>query len=417
MAGKRGRVRMPTLYDLGLASMAPRRFLFVVPPLTGHVNPTVAVARELVRRGHEVAWTGPTDAVAPLLDPGSTLYPAENEELAGSLAAARRRWLALRGPAALRFLWEEFIVPLGHTMLPGVEAAVRAFRPDVVISDQQALAGPVAARRRNLPWVTSATTSAELTRPLADLPQVEEWVREQITGFQLAHDLTDPLDLRFSDHLVLVFSTAALIGPAAGLSSAGPALPTTEFPDHFAFVGPALGRPSGGDFPWEFLSTDSPAILVSLGTINNLAGERFFAEAAAAVADLDVRAVFVAPGLADPPPNVLVRSYVPQLDLLPHLSAVVSHGGHNTVCETLAHGLPLVVAPIRGDQPVIARQVEAAGAGIAVRFSRVRAAELREVISLVLTAESYGRAARAVQKSFAAAGGAGAAADRLEKLL
>ena len=34
------------------------RFLFVVPPLTGHVNPTASVGGELLARGHEVAWVG-----------------------------------------------------------------------------------------------------------------------------------------------------------------------------------------------------------------------------------------------------------------------------------------------------------------------------------------------------------------------
>ena len=42
----------------------------------------------------------------------------------------------------------------------------------------------------------------------------------------------------------------------------------------------------------------------------------------------------------------------------------VTHGGHNTVCEALAHGLPLVVAPIRDDQPTVAAQVVQAGAGV-----------------------------------------------------
>lgn len=31
-------------------------FLFVVPPLVGHINPTVGVAAELAARGHRVAW-------------------------------------------------------------------------------------------------------------------------------------------------------------------------------------------------------------------------------------------------------------------------------------------------------------------------------------------------------------------------
>ncbi|MDE0892701.1 MAG: glycosyltransferase, partial [Planctomycetota bacterium] len=40
------------------------RFLFVVPPMAGHTNPTLGVAAELRDRGHEVAWCG----YAALLD-------------------------------------------------------------------------------------------------------------------------------------------------------------------------------------------------------------------------------------------------------------------------------------------------------------------------------------------------------------
>ncbi|WP_433473268.1 glycosyltransferase [Spirillospora sp. CA-142024] len=402
------RVQVPSLLgDAGIrrAGTPERRFLFAVPPLTGHVNPAAAVAAELARRGHKIAWTGHPAFLQPLLRPGSRVFSAGGDAFGTHLLTVRDEHLRLRGGAALRFLWEEFIVPLGHAMMPGVETAIDRFRPDVVVSDQLVLAAPVAARRREIPWATSATTSAEFTRPLAGMPKVEEWVRERIGGFQLDHGIDDLLDLRFSDHLVLIFSTGALIGDIS------------FFPDHFAFVGPALGRPTPRAFPWERLD-GRPAVLVSLGTINGPSGERFFRVAAEAVRGLDIQAIFVAPPglLEDSPPNVLVREHVPQLKLLERLSAVVCHGGHNTVCETLSHGLPLVVAPIRNDQPVIARQVEAAGAGVAVRFTRVRPGELRNALTTVLADGPHRRAAGRIRDSFAAAGGAAEAADRLEKL-
>jgi UDP:flavonoid glycosyltransferase YjiC (YdhE family) len=111
-----------------------------------------------------------------------------------------------------------------------------------------------------------------------------------------------------------------------------------------------------------------------------------------------------------------VREFVPLLGLLPHLDAVICHGGHNTICEALAHAVPLVVAPIRDQQPVVAGQVVAAGAGTRVHFGRVGPTELRNAITTVLDDPSYRAAARRVQTSFAAAGGAAAAADHLEKL-
>ncbi|GLZ13212.1 glycosyl transferase [Actinomadura sp. NBRC 104425] len=386
------------------------RFLFAVPPLPGHITPTVAVAAELTRRGHRVAWVGPRTAVEPLVPRNARVYPA------GDDTAARPPGEPPDGPhipSALLSMWEDFIVPLGHAMMPGVETAIDRFRPDVVVSDQQVLAAPVAARLRGLPWATSAATPFEFTRPLRDAPDDEERIRELIGEFQLDHGIEDLLDPRFSDHLVLVFATGALIGD------------TSAFPDRFAFVGPVPPRPRGGDFPWEWLD-GRPAVLVTLGAGTgagrDAAAARFMRVAAEAVAAMDVRAVLAAPpdAVPEPPPNVLVRPDVPQPALLERMAAgraaVVCHGGHDAVCAGLAHGLPLVVAPIRHDQPVIARLVAEAGAGIAVGFGGARPVELRAALGAVLTDDVHRAAAARVRDSFAEAGGAAAAADRLEKL-
>jgi UDP:flavonoid glycosyltransferase YjiC (YdhE family) len=115
-------------------------------------------------------------------------------------------------------------------------------------------------------------------------------------------------------------------------------------------------------------------------------------------------------------PSILVRPRVPQLELLPQLDAVVCHAGHNTVCETLAHGIPLVVAPIRDDQPIIAQQIIDAGAGVRLKYGRVDTGEIVDALMAVLETASYRLAARRIQASFRAAGGPAAAADRLESL-
>ncbi|XRQ13383.1 glycosyltransferase [Actinomadura welshii] len=406
------RVKVPSLLAdpaVRRGGTRERRFLFAVPPLgdgaLGGITPNIQVAAELARRGHKVAWTGHRASLEPRLRPGSRIFNAVEEDFERRLHGIRCDWRNLRGLAALRFLWEDLLVPLGHAMVPGVENALDRFRPDVVIADQLALAAPVAARRREIPWATSAATPAEFTRPLAALPGAEEWIRDRIAGFQLDHGIDDLLDLRFSDHLVLVFATAGLIGDVS------------FFPGHFAFVGPVPGRPAPRAFPWDRLD-GRPAVLVTLGTPDGASGDRFFRTAAEAVRDLDVQAVFETdPGaLPDPPPNVLVREHVPRGKLLERVSAVVCHGAHDIVCASLSHGLPLVVAPARDDQPVIARQVEAAGAGVAVRHARARPDELRTALATVLADGSHRAAARHLAAGIASAGGAAEAADRLEKL-
>lgn len=385
------------------------RMLFVVPPLVGHTNPTVSVARALEARGHEVAWAAHPRAVRPLLPDNARLFALDDAYPAERWAEAEARARALRGLAALAFLYEEFIVPLARAMVPGVDKAVRAFCPDVTIVDQQAVAGAVVCRKRGLRWATFATTSAAITDPLADLPKVRDWRDAQLAKLEQEAGLAPSGAPDLSPELVIAFTTRELVGASA------------QVPPQVRFVGPAIvDRPETAAFPWDALARP-PArrVLVSLGTVNTEAGDRFYPVALDALGGVaDLQAVMVAPErfAAGAPDNVLVRSFVPQLALLPHMHAVVCHAGHNTVCESLANGLPLVVLPIKDDQPVVAQQVAGAGAGIRLKFGRVHAAELRAAVLRVLDEPSFREAAVRIGASFAAAGGAERAAELLEGL-
>jgi MGT family glycosyltransferase len=390
------------------------RVLISVPPLTGHVNPTVGLGAELSARGHQVAWTGLPGVVDVLLPPGAYFIPLVGALDQQQFDQMQRRGTGLRGPEALKFLWEDFIIPYAVATAPELSAVVEAFDPHVLVADQQAVAGPVVARQQDVPWVTSATTSAELTDPLADLPKVDAWVRAQLVDLQVQLGV-DPEtaatgDLRFSDQLVIAFTTRALLGPVAVPAST------------LRFVGPSIARrPDATPFPWEWLDPQRRHVLVTLGTVNAQIGTRFFAAAIDALAGTDVQAVIVAPSDEIPIPpgvtNILVRPRIPQLAVLEHMDAVVTHGGHNTVCESLDRGLPLVLAPIRDDQPIVADQVVRAGAGVRVRFGRVGADELRAAITGVLEEPSYRIAADVIRRSFRDAGGASAAADAVDDLL
>ena len=261
----------------------------------------------------------------------------------------------------------------------------------MLVVDLEAFAGWLVAQRAGLPWATSATNAAVFTDPFSATPKVEAWLQETMTD--LRHRFGTPAQPGnpwFSPRLVLGFTTSALLGSTGHLG------------EQVRLVGPSIApRPSSGDFPWGWLDGDRPAALVTLGTVNSDTGVRFLDQCAQTLAaDPDTQAVIVDPVgvLGTVPQHVLVQRAIPQLRLLPHVDAVVCHSGHNTVCETLSHGLPLVVAPIRDEQPLVAQQVVDAGAGIRLRFSRATTTQIGPAVEAVLTEPTYRQAAQRVQE-------------------
>jgi UDP:flavonoid glycosyltransferase YjiC (YdhE family) len=375
-----------------------------VPPLTGHVLPTVGIGRELAERGHQVAWTGSESVLRPLLGPEAEILPTGSRLF---------RAQGGHGLAAVRSLWEDFVVPYARFTAKALDQAVRSYRPDVLLVDQHTPAGVIAAHRHGLRWATLAPGAMELGRPFRALPGVEEWIADRLRGLwqRAGLPLGEFSDPRFSPDLVL-----ALTG--AGLAGAGP------FPDHFALVGPVLtARPADPSFPWRRLEPGRRRVLLTMGTLAAEVSADFHARAAEALALCggDVQAVVAAPAQALPqlPPGAVVVERAPVLELMARgaLDAVVCHGGMNTVGEALSHGLPLVVAPIRHDQPFVAARVAAAGAGVRVPFARVSPPTLAAAVRTVLDDTGYRDTAVRMAADLRAGGGARTAVDRLERLV
>jgi MGT family glycosyltransferase len=381
------------------------RFLFVVPPFAGHINPSIAVGRVLQARGHEIAWVGYESILEGRLPAGARGYPLRSRLPPEWIADLVARIRSVRGLRNLKLTWGELFVPMARDMAEGVEQAVDAFRPDVLVVDQQALAGALIARRRGLRWATSATSPADRVRSLAALPKVLAWTHELIAGLQRELGL-EPVDVpEDSPDLVLLFSTPELAGAAE------------SFPPQYRLVGPAIvRRDEPVDFPREALAA-RPRVLLTLGSLNAQRGRRIFDLAREALADLPIQVIASAPPELGPfPANFIARAWLPQLELLPEMDAVVCHGGNNTVSEALAFGLPLVVIPITDDQPVLAQRVAAAGCGLRLSYPRLTAEGLRAAISRVLSEEPFREAAGRVRNSIGRAGGAARAADLLEAL-
>src|SRR5882724_7202839 len=169
-------------------------------------------------------------------------------------------------------------------------------------------------------------------------------------------------------------------------------------PANVRYVGPQLDDdPREGSGEQWAGEPGQPLVLVGLSS-TVMRQEGLLRRAADALGPLPVRGLVttgpaVAPMVVSAPDNVTVTRWVRHADVLPHCSAVITHGGHGTVMKALIGGVPLVLVPLGRDQPDNAGRVVHAGAGIRLRKNATVSA-LRAAVGRVIDDPRYRAAAR-----------------------
>jgi UDP:flavonoid glycosyltransferase YjiC (YdhE family) len=102
--------------------------------------------------------------------------------------------------------------------------------------------------------------------------------------------------------------------------------------------------------------------------------------------------------------------------VLPHVAAVVTHGGFGTLAAAIAAGRPLVLVPISADQPMNAGRCADAGLGVVVGPGERTPDAIRRAVRVVLADRRYTAAAAAAGDAARAQPELGHALDLLERL-
>lgn len=391
------------------------RILFVVLAERGHLRAPVAIAQRLERAGHDVAFFALGDISQIVRDAGlrAVLFNGAEET-----RAAKR---PLRHDVSVSWLAKHWELATQMTFAPrileAVTAAVDAFAPDIMAIDPIAYHGIAIAEARKIPWAAISTTLVMLAPPTFTCPMFQAYARfadARATLFR-AHGIHHPVRANevVSPWLNVVFTTEELV--------------PKESDDQVFRVGPALPLAATGtevSFPWERLRADRPLVYVSFGGGDALAFPvETFPKIFGAVREDAAQLVAVLhhlvddPSMAELPAHVLAVRLAPQVALLKKMSAVVTHGGANTMMECLAAGLPMVVVPIGYEQPLQAHFVARARVGIHLPLADLTTESCHDALEAVLAPNSSFRAeAERVAASYAANDGAARAASLLEEL-
>ncbi|OTF75395.1 hypothetical protein BLA29_006506 [Euroglyphus maynei] len=85
--------------------------------------------------------------------------------------------------------------------------------------------------------------------------------------------------------------------------------------------------------------------------------------------------------------NMWGEAFLPQVNILPLVDMVITHGGNNTVTETMSFGKPMIVMPLFGDQYDNAQRIREKGFGNRIEAYRFKDDELIEMIDTIINDE------------------------------
>ena len=399
---------------------------------TGHLNPLLSLSRQLKSRGHKVTFFQAPEIEDRVRQSGLEFVPVGrasyfSKEYGDSTLASM---LDLRHRVK-RIIWD-----MEMSLREAPSALVRA-EIDALIIDEMVLSGPTLAQMLHLPYFI-VSTSLPHRSGWAVPPSFSRygysisgcvWIRNallQLSVFCMRGPVRRKLDN---------YRRQARLGPIREIQKVFPELahiaplpqcldfPRSMLPENFYYTGPFVDKATKTfvGFPWELLD-GRPLIYASLGT-SRRGRPATFRLIAEACRGLNLQLVISLGGRRDPemfdnlPGCPLVVKEAPQLDLIKKADIVITHGGLNTVLETLMEGKPMIAIPMAHDQPAVAARLAWLKIAEVLPAKSLSAKQLRLTLVKLLNNASYREAARDVQVKIRSGPGLEYAVDVIEGAL
>lgn len=394
------------------------KFLFFNVPATGHIDPTLPVAAELVQRGHQVDYFL-TEAYRQRIEASGAVFHAYHGIGPDYFDELIQRFNPVRLATQL--------VETAGWLMPSLVEVVEQIRPQAIVYGSMCPWGRICARQAGLPAIASMALldlppryflmSGELQPAIAMMAVGLPWIpryRRAARAVQKASGVSLPSFVRLlnwpGDHNICYTAPALLPDP-------------NHFGTDYTFVGPPdLDRVEEIPFPFDELAAGRPLVYISLGTIFNK-NPHFFRTCLAALVGKDVQVVvstghgLQAEDLEPLPENAIVREYVPQQAILKRASLFISHSGANSVHHALYQGVPLLMVPQQLEQAQTAARIRELGAGLLLKRGQVTQERVSQMAQRLLSDPSFHQRAAALGKALQKAGGAPTAAEAIETVV
>jgi zeaxanthin glucosyltransferase len=395
------------------------------------------LARKLQSRSHDVVFVTLPDGEAAVRAAGLAFLPCGAKHFPLGSLKERLSWLSkLQGEEALQATLKNVAVRT-EAMLNSLPAILTAAGVEAVVLDTVLFYAELAPMSLGMPYAHVAnalhfdysgatplcfydwphqTTPAARARNLKGVELFFERLESTIAVAKAYANRTG-IEVDWDDYSATISKVAWITQTPKAFDFEG-----SHWPPQFHYTGPfhdGAGR-IGLDFPWERL-TGEPLIYASMGTLMNGQADVYRAITAAAAKRNGLQLVLSVGDQVDPeqigplPGKTIAVKRAPQLELLKRASVCITHGGLNTVLESLAQGVPQVAIPVTVDQPGVAARIAEKKVGLSVPLKELSESRLSLLLDEVLSGSAYRDNARYFQKVIAQTDGLSKAADLLER--
>lgn len=436
--------------------MKSLRLLLACQSVAGHLNPNLALARALAKRGHCVAFYSGILAREAVEAEGFCFFPYNPSmdsllsrillPANGSSAASRiatKRWLFLRS-RELNATMKEWLLETVPQQVDDLKRICEQFQPDVLVSDPTLL-GPPLVLKHCLPIpVAIYSILAGCSIPGKDDPPWGTGLAPPRTAWGR---FRNRIQKRVSDWMLRDFRSEAnriraqyglptLVGRPYEETGRVPlymvcSCPSLDYnrkdlPKCVAYVGACIwdGGKTAQIPGWlENLNRNLPVVHVTEGTIST--GEPMLLRTAvAALSGLPMHVILTTGrhrkpeeiNLGKKGSNIRVEQFVPHKYLFEKTDLVVTTGGAGTVITSLVAGVPLIIVPTAWELAENAQRVAESGAGLRIDPRSCTPESLRQAVETVLANPRFRENARRIGKDLQDQGGPDRACQLIERL-
>ncbi len=409
----------------------------------GDINPLIALALELKRRGHTPIMALPGvyqsriapiglefHAIRPDIDPTNNVLVEMVYDIKHGTEHGLRDFLF----PSLRQTYDDLL-----------DAATNPARADLLLLGELNYAGPIVAEITGIPWASYVLAplsffSAFDPPVLPPYPKLAK-ADKRVPGFgrvikrvarfvsrkwpepiyELREELGLPrgenplFDAKHSPYLVL-----ALFSRVLGTKQKD--WPPNTVITGFAFYDADAGNAKLPANLEQFVANGEPPVVFTLGSAAVLAAGDFYEVSAKAAMELGKRAVLLIG--TDPrnrprekmPESICIAEYAPYSKLFSSASVVVHQGGVGTTAQCMNAGRPMLIMPYSHDQPDNARRMKRLGVAKVIQKSDYTPRSVTRKVRAILDDPELAQKATAVAEELQTEDGVKTACNALEAL-